>query len=91
MNEIQKKIKDKFNCFGRTSLSDRLEDIEKECQELMRYTDVRNLKEETGDLLCSVIQLCTECGWQFENLVRETLEKIHRRRKDRSCNLWRII
>ena len=48
--DLQKKVSDKFSeHFGYTSLNERLKDIQNEFFELMRWQDVQNLKEETGD------------------------------------------
>lgn len=81
MKNIQKEIKDCFESnFGRTPLTERLKDIEGEVNELCRFTDVKNLKEETGDLLSSVIQLCNENDWEPEELIRNTLNKIEKRK-----------
>ncbi len=78
----QFKIKRVFtDVFGRTPLNVRLEDIEREFYELTRYKDYENLKEETGDLLCSVIQLASEHNWEIRDLISSTLEKIERRRE----------
>jgi len=61
--------------FSYTPLQERIDDITRESIELSRFTDIKNLKEEAGDLLSSVIQLCNESGWEFEDLVRYTCEK----------------
>lgn len=80
INPLQTKINEVFEGhFSRTPLRQRLEDIQKETMELCRYIDLRNLKEETGDLLASAIQLCNENEWDFETLVQNTLDKINRR------------
>jgi len=77
---IKHKIEEIFNrYFGRTPLKERLNDILGEAIELSRYTDIRNLKEETGDLLCSIIQLCNENGWDPIELMEQTLIKIDKR------------
>jgi nicotinate-nucleotide adenylyltransferase len=68
------------DAFGRTPLRQRLEDIFREAVELSRFTDLANLKEEAGDLLCSVKQLCNECGWNEDELVAHTLDKIEHRK-----------
>jgi nicotinate-nucleotide adenylyltransferase len=65
--------------FGRTPLKERLEDILGEAIELSRFTDMDNLREETGDLLSSTLQLCNEAGWNAQDLIEENLEKIQRR------------
>lgn len=65
--------------FGRTALTQRLDDISGEATELCRFIDMENLREEAGDLLCSVLALCQECGFKAEDLVLATHAKIHRR------------
>lgn len=80
-SKIQEKVDFVFNKnFGYTPLSHRLEDIQNEFFELMRWKDVKNLKEETGDILASLLQLCNENDWIFEELIENTFEKIERRR-----------
>jgi nicotinate-nucleotide adenylyltransferase len=65
--------------FGNTPLTARIKDIISEAQELQRFTDLRNLSEEAGDLGASLLALCHECGWDFEELVQATHAKIKRR------------
>jgi len=78
---LQKAVDDIFvGSFGTTPLRQRLEDILGEAVELSRYTDIKNLKEEAGDLLCSTIQLCNECGWDINDLCEATMMKIGRRK-----------
>lgn len=81
MKELQKQIDEVFtDTFGRTPLKERLDDILREAMDLHRHHDIRQLKEEAGDLLSSTLQLCSECDWDSEQLVAATLEKIQRRR-----------
>jgi len=78
--DIQKKVNELFvEAFVHTSLLKRLQDIEGECRELCNYTNLKNLREEAGDLLASVIQLCNESGWDIAELLKENEEKIRRR------------
>lgn len=65
--------------FGYTPLSERLHDIQNEFFELMKWSDVNNLKEETGDLLSSLIQLCNENGWSIDDLINSNINKINSR------------
>ncbi len=65
--------------FGHTPFQQRLDDIRSECDELRRWTDLRNAKEELGDLLASAIQMANECDWDVGELVANTLAKIKRR------------
>lgn len=79
--DLQKEVGKVFTAsFGRTPLRQRLEDIGKECTELCRYIDLRNLREETGDLLASTLALCEENGWSATELIEDTLNKIERRK-----------
>jgi nicotinate-nucleotide adenylyltransferase len=78
--DLQKKIEEKFKeNFGYSSFRERMFDIQNEFFELMRWQDVKNLKEESGDLLSSLIMLCAENGWNYEELILNTLSKIDKR------------
>jgi len=78
--ELQEKIDKKFKeNFGYTPFKERICDIQNEFFELMRWQDMKNLKEETGDLLSSLIKLCAESGWNYEELIQNTLTKIDNR------------
>jgi len=82
MEDLQGDVNIVFrNNFGRTPLKQRLDDIMGEALELHRYTDLTNLKEEAGDLLATTIMLCEECGWDYDDLVLNTLDKIKKRSK----------
>jgi len=82
MKKLQKQVDEVFkDAFGRTPLRQRLEDIFREAVELRNATDMRNLKEEVGDLLASAIALCNECEWDMEDRVRDSLNKIAIRKK----------
>lgn len=79
--QIQDKIDKVFHeNFGYTSLNERLNDIQGEFLELIKWTDIRNLKEEAGDLLCSLIQLHSENDWDFEETILKSLNKIESRK-----------
>jgi len=78
--EIQKNVRSVFvEHFGRTPLAKRQKDIMRKALEVNRFTDVKNLKEELGQLLCSVLAGIDECEWLAEELVKETLELIKSR------------
>jgi nicotinate-nucleotide adenylyltransferase len=78
--KLQEQVNKVFTAeFGRTPLTQRLDDIRGEAIELHRFTDMRHLREELGDLLSSTIQCATECGWTLEDLIRENLAKIESR------------
>ena len=80
-SDLQKEISKVFKeSFGYTPLNERLEDIQREFFELIKWTDIKNLKEESGDLLCSLIELHTENDWPIEQNVLDTLDKIKSRR-----------
>jgi len=77
---IQLEVNEAYlKAFGRTPLRQRLEDIFGEALELSRYTDIKNLREETSDLLGSLIQLVNECDWDIDQLVEDNINKIARR------------
>ncbi len=91
VRQLQANVKRVFGeVFGTTPLRQRLEDILKEAVELSRYTDVPSLKEEAGDLLNSVLQLLSECDWKAEEVSKENLDKI-KRRKDQYRSLGRKL
>jgi NAD+ kinase len=67
--------------FGPTLLDGRLSDIQAQGLALVRSRDLAHFRSEAGDLLASVLQLCTECGWDPLELVAETLARIDARAK----------
>ena len=80
MLDIQHQVENIFTtAFGRTPLRQRQDDILGEAIELSRATDLKNLREEAGDLLASTLMLCTEAGWDAEALIVATLDKINNR------------
>ncbi len=80
--ELQKKVQATFTeSFGRTPLRERQQDILGEAIELHRATDLVNLREEAGDLLCSLIQLHNECDWDITERAQATLDKIKGRQQ----------
>jgi nicotinate (nicotinamide) nucleotide adenylyltransferase len=77
LSELQQNIDSQFQAaFGRTPLAERVIDIVSQATALGRFTDLLHLREETGDLLCSALQLCSECGWNPGDLVSATLSRI---------------
>ena len=82
IKKLQSSVKETFDYhFGYTPLNERLKDIQKEFFELMKWQDINNLKEETGDLLATLIQLCNESGWDIEELIENNKNKICKREK----------
>lgn len=82
IQELSKKIQTVFEGnFGQTPLRQRNEDILGEAVELSRFTTIPNLKEEHGDLLCSLLQSFNENGWDPTECAEATLAKIERRAK----------
>jgi nicotinate-nucleotide adenylyltransferase len=79
-SKLQPQIDEVYSkAFGSTPLRERLDIIMGEAIELRNFRDVKNLREETGDILTAVIQLATESGWDARQLILENLEKINRR------------
>ncbi|MHA2279587.1 MAG: nicotinate-nicotinamide nucleotide adenylyltransferase [Promethearchaeota archaeon] len=82
MKKLQKRVGQAFvDTFGRTSLRERLEDILKEAIELQRWTDIKHLREEAGDLACSLLAFFDETGLDLQDSVEATLAKIERRKQ----------
>lgn len=80
LKDLQKLVDEKFKeHFSYTPLNERLKDIQNEFFELIKWQDINNLKEESGDLLASVLELCSESGWDAEELIKNTLNKIDNR------------
>jgi len=78
---IQSKIDETYvEIFGETPLNERLQDILGEAIELSRFVDIKNLREECGDLLGSTMQLANECGFNVKDLIDENISKIKRRK-----------
>lgn len=81
MKDLQIKIDQVFKeHFGITTFKERINDIQNEFFELMRWKDVNDIKNESGDLLCSLIELATESGWNAEEMILNTLNKIEKRK-----------
>lgn len=81
INESAKKVHEIFQkSFGTTPLRQRNEDIFKEALELNRFTTIANLREEHGDLLCTLLASFAENGWNPEECLEATLSKIERRK-----------
>lgn len=78
-----KKLQEINKCFiehfGYTPLNSRIDDIESEYFELKNWTDVKNLKDETGHLLTSILQLCNENDFDPYELIQNTLRTIESR------------
>ena len=76
MKDIQKKIDETYSrVFSNTPQSERFSDIQNQFFKLMRNTGVKGMKESTGDLLASLIQLCNESDWDLTDLIKQILEK----------------
>jgi len=82
LSDLQRQIDTQFQAaFGRTPLQERVVDIVSQATALGRFTDLLHLREETGDLLCSALQLCSECGWNPAELALTTLSQIAARQE----------
>ena len=91
LSEIQKETAKLFvETFGRTPLRERLADVLGEATELSRATDIRNLREEFGDLLATTLVGIDECGWDAWDLIQENREKLILR-KQQYASLGRKI
>jgi len=75
----QKKVSDKFEeAFDYTPLTERKEDIQRQFYKVFNG-DGKDLKKGTGNLITSLIALCEESGWDYEELVDDTLNIIDAR------------
>lgn len=79
---MQDKIKKIYEeIFGYTPLTERLDDIQKQFLNLYRYNDINDLKNHTGNLLSTLIQLCNESGWDMNKLIQQNLDLIESRKE----------
>lgn len=75
--ELQERVNQTYlKAFGRTPMRQRLEDIQGEVTELVRFTDLPNLREETFDAISSLIQFCNENKWDLAEGLEENRCKI---------------
>jgi NAD+ kinase len=80
LTQLCARLAERFHeAFGRTSLDERIQDILARASTLGRLTDLDHMRDETGHLLCSLLQLCTECGWEPAALAEATLANIEPR------------
>lgn len=80
LKELQDRNYELFQkMFGRTPLTERVKDIKSEADEVGRFLDINHLKEEYGDLLCSVLAGISEMGEDATNVIAMAHEKIKRR------------
>lgn len=85
---LKNKVKECFKVFDETPFGERIDDITRQYISLIRFTDLKNLREATGKLMASLIQLCNESGWDFDEVMEETLAMIDAR-KDQYKSLGR--
>jgi NAD+ kinase len=80
--DLRGRIAEQFHAaFGRTPLPQRIEDIIAQANSLSSAADLDTVRNEAGDLICAVLQLCNEHGWEPADLVRTTLDKIAARNR----------
>jgi nicotinate-nucleotide adenylyltransferase len=80
MAGLKQKIQKVFlKNFGETTLRQRNEDILQEAIEISRFSSIKNLKEEHGDLICSLLMSFHENSWDVEDCINATLKKIESR------------
>ena len=79
---LSAEIAERFEAaFGRTPPDERVRDILARASTLGRHADPAHLRDEAGDLLCGVLQLCNECGWDPAALIAGTLARVDDRRE----------
>jgi nicotinate-nucleotide adenylyltransferase len=77
MNENQDRILEKFmDIFGPTNLDERFADIKTQHDALQRFSSMEELKLRLGNLICSSMQLASECGWNVDVLIDNTFYHI---------------
>jgi len=82
MQSIIQRIRTVFlEAFGRTSLEERLRDIQRQANGVAKRQDLSGLRQGVGDLLASTLQLCNECGWDPGDLLSDSLDRIEERRE----------
>jgi len=82
MQSIIQRIRTVFlEAFGRTSLEERLRDIQRQANGVAKRQDLAGLRQGVGDLLASTLQLCNECGWDPGDLLSDSLDRIEERRE----------
>lgn len=80
MNKLQTDIEKCFSQnFGYTPLNERIKDIQNQFFGLVKWGDIKDLKEKSGDLMASLIQLHSECGWSIDTNISDTINKINSR------------
>ncbi len=80
LKELQDRNYELFQkMFGRTPLTERIDDIQREADEVGRFLDINHLREEYGDLLCSVLAGISEMGEDATNVIAMAHKKIKRR------------
>ena len=71
LTRLRMRVTEHFHeALGETPLAERVQDILARAAALNRCTDLDHLRDETGALLCSLLKLCTECGWEPERSPR---------------------
>lgn len=65
--------------FGKTPLEQQVADIVSHATSFNRLAAPMALKDQAGDLLCRLFQLCHECQWAPEQLIAQTLDKVRSR------------
>jgi nicotinate-nucleotide adenylyltransferase len=82
LNQTSNRVYQEFvKIFGQTPLRQRNDDILNEAIKLSRFTTIANLKEEHGDLLCSLLTSFKENGWDPIECIENTLTKLDKRLK----------
>ena len=84
MNELRDKMHAcHLDIFGPTPLDIRLADVYEEAEELRYHCSPENMKEETSDLLSSILCLAFEQGWTIDELVQMNLDKMAERKANK--------
>src|SRR5436190_3196670 len=79
IHELQRRIaRSHDHHFQHTTLRERLRDLQGQVAEIIHHRDATHLAQEIGDAGWSLLQLCTEQGLDFGELVERTLARLDR-------------
>lgn len=77
MNKDQEKVLEKFmDVFGPTNLDERFADIKTQHDILQLFVNMDEAKQRLANLICSSMQLASECGWDVDELINQCLDNI---------------
>ncbi len=73
---IRDQIVRRLQLAGHKPLAERLREITSHAGQLGRAIEKHQVRDEAGQLLCTLMQLCQESGWDVADLTMATLDKL---------------